>query len=46
MLHMNVHEIIDVSARWLQDVPRVSVADHLDDVRVVHVSQDGDLVVH
>ena len=46
VLHMNVHKIIDVPARWLQDVPRVSVADHLDDVRVVHVPQDGDLVVH
>ena len=46
VLHHNVNEVADVAAAWLDHLARVAVAEHADDVRMVHVLQNRDLVVH
>ena len=46
MLHHDVHQVVDMATRWLYDLARVPVAQHLHYIPLVHVLENRDFIVN
>ncbi len=45
-LHDNVDKVLNDTARWLDNLTGVAILVHANDASVLHILEDGDLVMH
>ena len=46
VLHHDVHQVLDLATRGLYDLSRVTVTQHLHNIALVHVLENGNFIMN